>query len=122
MSKLIGTGGGSKKQVNTPVRYGQPAKVVSPGGADQLGQAMGAKRVGGRITNENSASPLYQGNLAGPGSQKLGNELAGNVGKGGPGAGRTVMARGTQSHHQSQPMPKGHDILNDYGPNMRGRK
>jgi hypothetical protein len=75
------------------------------------------------------ARALYSG--AGYSGSKLGNELATNVGCGGPGAGRTVYQRGMQAQHGSAaagsrnaapdvPATKpGRDILNDYGPNRR---
>jgi hypothetical protein len=33
-----------------------------------------------------------------------------NMGQG-PGANRTVLARGTQAHHENRPMPKGRDLF-----------
>jgi hypothetical protein len=55
----------------------------------------------------------------------LGNQLSTNVGKGGPGTGRTVMRSGSQSQHGaavqgSTPPPR--DILSEYGPDMPGRR
>jgi hypothetical protein len=47
---------------------------------------------------------------------KFGNEVALNVGKGGPGTGREVMASGSQGTHgpvAGQRRPQGRDILNN---------
>ena len=82
------SGGGStmSKNVNVPVRTGQPSKGTSPGAADQIGPAVSFKREqvdGGRG---------YDG-------AKLGNEVALNVGKGGPGTGRDVHHCGSQGTH-----------------------
>ena len=53
---------------------------------------------------------------------KLGNELATNVGKGGPGAGRTIYQCGTQSQTPpAREMPKGRNTLLEFGPDMKGR-
>jgi hypothetical protein len=48
-----------------------------------------------------------------------------NVGKGGPGTGRTVMRSGSQGTHGSvNPghAPARRDILSEYGPDILGRK
>ena len=77
-------------------RLGGPNRAVNPGGADQLGQHMGNHADRGDTGKGNPATPLYGGRAV---ASKLGNELTNNVGKGGPGAGRDVHARGTQSTH-----------------------
>jgi hypothetical protein len=52
-----------------------------------------------------------------------GNQLVNNVGKGGPGAGREVMACGSQGQHGSaapgNAPAKNRDILSQYGPDYR---
>jgi hypothetical protein len=101
--KKLGTGGGSNKQVNVGVKAG-PARtnIVSPTSASQLGQSVAFKR-----------DPLPIGTGA---QVPLGNQLATNVGKGGPGTGRTVMPCGFQSLHgpvnkgeSPRPEPRGFD-------------
>jgi hypothetical protein len=118
MAKSQG-GGGYNSRVNrdVPIRYGQSARKVSEGGSDQLGQAMGAKRIGDRITSQNSAKNLYSGSLPGVGSQKLGNETSAQIKA--MGQGRTVHARGTQNQWGSVAPgnpPAHRPILSEYGP------
>ena len=88
------------KNVQKPVRYGNPsgARVVNPAGAGQLGAHLGTHHDRGNAKG-NPASPLYGGAVGGGINVKLGNQVAGNVGPGGCGTGRTVYARGTQSQH-----------------------
>ena len=91
MSKARSGGGiQGNKNVKVPVRTGSNAKGVNPGGADQLGQHVGRRQ---------AATPLYGGPAPTAAKVPLGNEIATNVGKGGPGAGRTTYARGTQATH-----------------------
>jgi hypothetical protein len=47
----------------------------------------------------NPATPMYGGAMGGVGATRLGNEVALNVGGGGPGTGRTVHATGGQGTH-----------------------
>jgi hypothetical protein len=74
-------------------------------------------------------TPIYGGNAPTNAAQKLGNEVALNVGKGGPGAGRTMYGKsGSQQQYGSpagQPKPQGADILSSFGagsPNVAARK
>jgi hypothetical protein len=79
------SGGGitSNKLVNVGVKSGPPrTNIVSPASADQLGQAVAFKR-----------DPLPKGTMA---QVPLGNQLATNVGAGGPGKGREVHKCGSQ--------------------------
>jgi hypothetical protein len=66
-------------------------QVHSPAEASQLGQKMGKAQA---VTPLNTSGTMRR-----PGEPELGNALAQNVGKGGPGAGRTVFACGTQDQH-----------------------
>jgi hypothetical protein len=85
-----GGGYGSRNVVDKPVRTGAGAKAAHLGGVSQLGN-----KVGDHLTNKSSTNyrgdPLY----AGPGYNpvKYGNELATNVGAGGPGKGRTLYGQ-----------------------------
>src|SRR5262245_36561179 len=119
-----GSGGGlGMNKVTTPgVRTGAAASGVTPGHAGQIGAALGNHSMQGPANR--AAEPMYG---AKPISVKLGNEVAGNVGKGGPGAGRTGQASGSQGQHGqataavSKPsMPA--DILSHYGPEIGGRR
>jgi hypothetical protein len=115
-------GGGINSRVNVQprVRTGSGAKGVSPGWVGQQGQAQGD-----HITNR-AASTNYRGEprLTGQNFQpvKFGNEVALNVGKGGPGVGRKQYGqRGTNQTHGNvvQGLPK---ITNTKGewPDKRG--
>src|SRR5262245_28463860 len=86
MAKKL-TGGGilSNKTVNVGVRTGAPNKATSPGAANQLGVSTAFKK------EQVDAGRAYP--------SKLGNEVALNVGAGGPGKGRTVMPCGSQGVH-----------------------
>jgi hypothetical protein len=91
MGKARGVSGGgieSSKVVSVGVKGG-PARtnVMSPGGASQLG---------GSVGKASAAEPLKVGTAA---ASPLGNSVATNVGKGGPGAGRTVHPSGGQGKH-----------------------
>jgi hypothetical protein len=117
------SGGGINSTVvrSVGVRTG-PASTnkVSPAGVAQYGRAMGDQiRPGGGHTGKNSAEPVFQGTMP---KVMLGNAKATDVGKGGPGTGRTVMRSGSQSQHgpvAGSPKPQGRDILGGYGPDRR---
>ena len=108
----IKSGGGltSNKLVRPNVRTGQPYKGTSPAAADYLGQATAFPK------EQVEVGPAYTGS-------KLGNELATNVGTGGPGKGRTTMHCGSQGQHgpvnPGQPRPQRGDILSEFGPEKR---
>ena len=94
-------GGGIKSRVNVSVgqRLGSGAKAITPAGASQIGARQGNHFTNGgadgRMNSRYGGVDLYS---EGPGynKAKYGNEIAKNVGGGGPGTGRTVYARGTQ--------------------------
>src|SRR5262245_7959248 len=86
MPKLTGGGTMGNKNVNVGVRTGQPYKATSPAAASQLGQSTSFRKEQVERGRAYTGSPL-------------GNQLAGNVGKGGAGVGRTVMRCGSQGQH-----------------------
>jgi hypothetical protein len=104
------SGGGitSNKLVHKPVRTGAERRHVHPGGVGQLGQRQGDHTTDGKATGYRG-QPLFGPNK--PISVPLGNELATNVGKGGPGTGRKIYACGTQGTqgevNRGSPMPVG---------------
>jgi len=112
-----GSGGGlgMSKNVSPPVRTGTGAREVRPGGAGQIGVSQGS-----HLTNKDESGyrgeTLYGGRGMNP--VPYGNAKALDVGKGGPGTGRTTYHCGTQSQHGSggPPKPGGRDILGAYGP------
>ncbi len=124
-------GGIGSKAMNAPTTYftGQPSTRINPKGVSQIGQQMGnhSMESGGKPLTR-SVEPVRAGAVGAMGSVRLGNECALDVGKGGPGAGRTVMRAGGQGQHgpvAGSPAPTGRDILNDFGPDsagVRGRK
>ena len=122
MTKGHVPGGGIESRVVTerPVRTGSGSRSTRPAGVAQFGQIQGDHVTnrdstgyrGERLHNDRNFQPV-----------KFGNELATNVGKGGPGTGRDVHATGSQGVHGSaapgNPQPQQGDILNQYGPNIR---
>jgi hypothetical protein len=90
------------------VRTGAPNKAVRPGWAGQIGTSVGT-HITAKRTESSYRGVGMKGGAAIP--SKLGNELALNVGAGGPGTGRQVYKSGAQ--HGLQParqMPKGRDF------------
>ena len=120
-----GGGPGSKALgVTTYFTGAQPSTKVSPRGVSQFGSAMGnhvSGIDGGGKTVRGAVEPTRVGTMpaGGPGGVKLGNEVALNVGGGGPGTGRTVQHCGTQATHgpvnPGKPTPA-REILRDFGP------
>jgi len=112
MPKLSGGGIQSNKLVRPNVRTGQPYKGTSPAAAAQLGASTAFKK------EQVEVGRAYTGS-------KLGNEVALNVGAGGPGAGRTVHHCGSQGTHGNvnpgHSTPARGDILSEYGPEKSKR-
>ena len=119
----VKSGGGLTSRKYNPVREGTREKPathkISEEAAAQLGASVGFK-----------APTLYQSHGFQP--VRHGNELATNVGKGGPGAGRTIHRSGSQGTHGpvsqgvkdwapdvSATGTRGVDILKGYGPERR---
>jgi hypothetical protein len=121
MSKGSGGGGyGSRVHVEKPIRTGSGSYATTPGYTGQLGN-----KQGDHITRGGSSGyrgePMHVGRSFQP--VPFGNQVALNVGKGGPGTGRDVHASGSQGTHggadPGNPRPQQGDILNQYGPNYR---
>jgi hypothetical protein len=113
MSKARSGGGiTSNKLVRPDVRSGAPStNKMSPAGAAQLGVALGDKVHNRAHTGQGFRTPLQAGVRA---QVPLGNAVAGNVGGGGPGTGRTVYGAGSQGQHgpvarDPVPAPRGLD-------------
>ncbi len=101
--------GGGRTPTKQSVRTGAPARGVNPAYANQPGQQLYHKE---HFTPK--AAPMPAG-----GGVKLGNEVALNVGKGGPGAGRSVHRTGSQGTHgpvNPGSSPLARDILGSFGP------
>jgi len=126
------SGGGltSNKLVRPEVRTGTGAKGVKPGYTSQLGSMKGT-HVTDRAETPASGALITKDAIRPPagGNQRLGNELATNVGKGGPGAGRTLYGQsGTNCQYgaadpgnPAKPSIGPKDILSDFGPE-RGKR
>jgi hypothetical protein len=103
-----GGGYGSRPHVEKSVRTGSGSHSARPAGVAQLGQKQGSHVTrdgesdyrGERLHNDRSFQPV-----------PFGNEVALNVGKGGPGAGRTLYGQsGQQGQHgpvAGSPRPAG---------------
>jgi hypothetical protein len=94
MGNQPGGGIGSKVVRREGTRDGQKAFPINPAAAAQLGGVYGNKATEQGSTLSYRGEPWTKG--APPISVPLGNELAKNVGKGGPGAGREVFKSGSQ--------------------------
>src|SRR3974390_585719 len=119
MSKARSGGGITmNKNVSGKVHGGsRSADKVSPAGLSQLGTAQGGKLKGASsYTSVNSAKPVFSGSKPNP--VPFGNAKALDVGKGGPGAGRTIYRAGTEAVHGpvvAGSSPSRRDILTEFG-------
>ena len=118
-----GGGYGSRQHVEKPIRTGSGSRGTNPGGVGQLGNMQGSHVTRGEESNYRG-DPLHSGKSFQP--VKFGNELATNIGKGGPGTGRTLYGQsGSQGCHgqpaSGNPPAQGKDILSSFGPDSRPR-
>jgi hypothetical protein len=121
MAKSGNQGISSNKLVRPGVRTGAPREGITAGYSGQIGTALGDHVTERGQPVRGAVEPMY-----GPAPYKsaLGNELATNVGKGGPGAGRRVHRSGSQAVHGA---PTGNvnkpglpqDVLSHYGPERK---
>ena len=115
-----GGGYGSRQHVEKSVRTGRGSKGTRPAGVAMFGQMQGSHVTRGEESTYRG-EPLHSGRSFQP--VKFGNEVALNVGKGGPGTGRTTYSCGSQGVHgganPGNPRPQGRDVLSDYGPDYR---
>ena len=106
-----GGGPNSKNVVNKPQRLGTPAKGVSPGWASQIGSGISNHSTDHSKVLPYKGEAMRDGLTPAGGKVPLGNQIANNVGAGGPGTGREVMHCGTQSTYGAanpgNPPPKG---------------
>jgi hypothetical protein len=94
MGNKVGGGLGSRVVNPQGTRDGQKAFGINPGGVAQLGSSQGNKATEQGSTLSYRGEPWTVGKT--PISVPLGNSVATNVGKGGPGAGREVFRCGSQ--------------------------
>jgi hypothetical protein len=117
-----GGGYGSRQHTEVKIRTGSGSKATRPAGTNMFGAAQGD-----HVTRKGESTGWKGERLHDPSKNfqpvKFGNEVALNVGGGGPGAGREVMRSGAQGTHGSvspgNAPAKNKDILNEYGPNIR---
>jgi len=107
---------GSKNVTHKPVRTGAGARAVNKKYISQIGTSVGnhvqtSVEGGGKTLHGVRADP-YKGRSFDP--VPFGNELVNNIGKGGPGAGRTLYG---QSGLQGQ-----HGSVNPGGPKLTNTK
>ena len=120
-----GRGITSNKLVRPAVRGGPPnTRAVSPAAVSKIGLAVGTHVMGnGGREVKRPNQPLVTGT---PPQVPMGNQIALNVGKGGPGSGRVVHRSGSQSTHgpvnPGGPQPAPVDLLGQFGPeSTKGR-
>src|SRR5215472_12434656 len=114
----VGSGGGigMNKNVSPSVKTGTGSRGTHPGGVAQLGQHVGDKATHGNPKGTGyRGEPLHNNRSFQP--VPFGNSVALNVGKGGPGTGRTLYGQsGSQGVHgatnpgQPRPTPSRHII------------
>jgi hypothetical protein len=120
-------GGGINSRVvkQVPQRLGQKATGVSPGWASQIGEGIGNHVTGhgGRSATGYRGEAMRDGKTPAGGKVPLGNSLTNNVGRGGPGTGRTVHGCGSQTgvSPTRSPNASGRDILSEFGPESKRR-
>jgi hypothetical protein len=124
-----GAGGGIASRVNksVPVRTGTPARGISPGGVSQFGSSVGNHSTDHRANLPYKGERYLEGKTPAGGAVPLGNAVATNVGRGGPGTGRTVMRSGSQQGMPVTPRAIGptRDTLAEFGAdsaNVRNRR
>jgi hypothetical protein len=117
------SGGGINSSVvkNVGIQGGsRTTQPVSPRGVSQLGYSPGSTLDrAGSFTTKSSALPVFEAKKPNP--VPFGNQLATNVGPGGPGTGRTVMRSGSQATHGPVVQgnaPQGRDIFSQFPPEV----
>jgi hypothetical protein len=125
----VGGGARSRNVKQVGMNFGKPAMKYNPKGVSQIGSSIGDHATEhGRMLRggvEKVRAGAYPAGTVG--SVPLGNQLAKNVGAGGPGTGREVFRCGTQGPcgPTRSPNATGRDTLAEYGPEsaqVRNRK
>lgn len=113
---------GNNKVTRVTPRDGAPAREMRPKGVSQIGSSRGNHATNHGKLLHKDVEPVRGKRMD---SVPLGNEVARNVGKGGPGTGRTVFASGSQGQHgapEGRGAVAGRDILSSFGPEAGGRR
>jgi hypothetical protein len=90
------TGGAASKMVSPPIKAGSPnTRKATPDGAASVGRIVGnhVSDAAGSRTTQRPNAPLY---TEAKDFVRMGNDVATNVGRGGPGAGRKIHRSGSQ--------------------------
>ena len=125
MSKSKHGGGGRSHYISPPIQHGNPnTKTHTPDAAASIGRMVGNHATDpGRNITQRPNSPLA---VEKKDFVPMGNEVALNVGRGGPGAGRVVHRSGSQGLHGpvrgGEAPAQRRDILSEFGPDVPGRK
>ncbi len=117
-----GGGPGSRQVHRQEVREGKPRHGKNVRAVSQIGSSMGNHSTEGRSADKilRKAVERMEGGRGTP--SELGNSVALNIGKGGPGKGRQVYFTGSQQTHGpvvGNSRPKGRDILSEFGPDFK---
>lgn len=112
-----GGGIGSRVNVEKGVRVGERAKVVNPRALSQIGSSLGNKAATGSGKTVRPVEDIYKGRkpAGGPGGIPQGNEVALNVGKGGPGTGRKLYGQSGSQQQYGAPVAGAGRIANTKG-------
>ena len=112
----VKSGGGISMNKVVQSRSGQKVEPKT-----QAGNQAGAAQTG--LSHQFKPEPMFQGKGYEPkamGSTGIANARQGPAGAGPGGMGRTIYRSGSQGvTPPATEMPKGHDILSDYGPEKR---
>lgn len=127
MANKKGGGIGSRQHRSVGVRNGTARpRGQNPRWTSQIGQSYGNKAMNrpGMMPTEKVIEKRRTGEV-GLGA-RLGNELALNVGKGGPGTGRTLYGQSgsnqTYGPVAGSPKPQGRPILSEFGGESKPRR
>jgi hypothetical protein len=89
--------GVTNKHIKVPLVGGSPqTRKTNPATAGDFGKAIGNKVMGTKGTVQRHDPPLH---VPAQAPSRLGNDKALEVGRGGPGTGRTVHAKGSQAFY-----------------------
>jgi hypothetical protein len=106
----------SRPSQATTYYRGRPATVINEAGVGQIALSIGNKVMEKAKPLTKSIEPVRTGQVP---SVPLGNDVARNVGAGGPGAGRVIDRTGGQGQHgpvAGNPPIQGRDMLSEFGP------
>ena len=127
MGNKVAGGIGSRVVNPQGVRNGTPARGINPAAVAQLGGVYGNHSTDHSKVLPYRGEDYLVGKTPAGGAVPLGNQIATNIGKGGPGTGREVFRCGSQGSPGPvrSPIATGRDTLAEFGPdtsNARNRR